>query len=274
MKIAMLEGLLPGFREELRRAGKAERTITKYVRDAQRFLAYAQGIDDVNRETAGEYAGGLRTRCRASTCNSYLISINAFFTYAGHKELRVPLFQMQRRYSRENELTPENYRSMLDALERDGKWESRLILRTLGRTGIRVGELSSITLEAAERGWAEIQMKGKLRQVFLPGELRAELIRFCAGAEGPIFRSRDGKRTVNSAVVWRRLKSAARRAGVEEPRAYPHNLRHMFARVYMETYGNIMELADILGHSSIETTRIYTRTTSAELIRRVEGLPL
>lgn len=274
MKIVMLEGLLPGFGEKLCREGKATRTITKYVRDAQHFLIYAQGVDAVNLETVREYAEILRTRCRASTCNSYLISINAFFAYVGHKELRVPLFQMQRRYSRENELTPENYRSMLAALERDGKWESRLILRTLGKTGIRVGELSYITREAADRGWAEIQMKGKLRQVFLPGELCEELIHFCAGADGPIFRSRDGKSAVNSAVVWRRLKSAARRAGVEEAQVYPHNLRHMFARVYMETYGNIMELADILGHSSIETTRIYTRTTSAELIRRVEGLPL
>ena len=274
MKTVMLERLLPGFCEKLCQEGKAERTIKKYVRDAQHFLIYARSTGVVERETVREYAEILRMRCRASTCNSYLISINAFFTYMGHKELCIPLFQMQRRYSREHELTTENYRSMLAALERDGKWESFLILRTLGRTGIRVGELSSVTREAAERGWAEIQMKGKLRQVFLPRELCEELIHFCAGEEGPIFRSRDGRSAVNSAVVWRRLKSAARRAGVEEARVYPHNLRHMFARVYMETYGNIMELADILGHSSIETTRIYTRTTSAELIRRVDGLPL
>ena len=274
MTVAQMEGRQQDYMRELQHNGKAPRTIAKYTRDIGRFLSFLQPGETITRETVKRYAAFLKTRYCAATCNSYLISIHAFFRYAGQAELIVPLFQIQRRNFLENELNPADYHNMMDALTRAGRQQTKLLLHTLGCTGIRVGELHFVTRKAAECGWVEIQMKGKVRRVFLPNALRRELLAFSAGREGIIFRSKDGTKAINSTVVWRRLKAAARLAGVDEKKVYPHNLRHMFARVYMETYGNIAELADLLGHSSLETTRIYTRSSSTELMRKVSALAL
>lgn len=263
-----------GYVRKLQEDRKAPRTIAKYSRDIDRFLAFARACETIRRETVLQYAAHLKTKYRITTCNSYLISIHTFFRYAEQKDLIVPLYRIQRRNFLEKELNPADYHKMLEALQLAGKTETRLLLRTLGCTGIRVGELSFVTRQAAERGWIEIHLKGKVRRAFIPKELCQELIAFSAGQDDAIFRNKSRSKPVSSSVVWRRLKAAARLAGVDEQLVYPHNLRHMFARTYMETYGNIAELADLLGHSSIETTRIYTRSSSDALLRKVSKLTL
>lgn len=274
MNIQQLKQLQSEYTLELQRNSKAPSTIRKYSRDIKRFLEFSKSCKAITQETVKQYAAFLKTKYCAVTCNSYLISIHAFFRYAGLSELVIPLFRIQRRNFLENELSISEYHRMLTVLDKMGKQETKLLLHTLGCTGIRVGELCFVTRQAVERGWVEIQMKGKVRRIFFPVDLRKELLSFNDGRDGIIFRSKDKTKPMNNSVVWRRLKAAARLAGIDERKVYPHNLRHMFARVYMEAYGNIAELADLLGHSSLETTRIYTRNSSAELLRRVSDLPL
>ena len=274
MNVRQMKQMQTEYVQMLHRNYKSPQTIKKYCRDINRFFAFLQPCETITRESVKQYAAFLKTRYCAETCNSYLISIHSFFRYAGKTEWIVPLFQIQRRNFLENELGISDYFKMLHALDKTGRWETKLLLHTLGCTGIRVSELSFITREAAERGWVEVQMKRKVRRIFLPNKLREELISFSDGRSGIIFRNRAGTKAINSSVVWRRLKAAARLAEVDERKVYPHNLRHMFARVYMEAYGNIAELADLLGHSSLETTRIYTRNSSKELLRKVSALEM
>lgn len=257
-------------------AQKAPRTVDKYTADTQKFLHFL-GSAALDEASVSAYRAFLRSRYQANTCNSYLISLNGFLRFIGRAELVLPLHRLQRRFSLEHELTVADYRRILAALRGEEDPKYYLIARTLAGTGIRVGELPFFTVRALERGWIEAELKGKVRQVFLPTALQTELSAYATRQKitsGPVFLNRARSMPLDASLIWRRLKKAARMVGVPEERAFPHNLRHLFARVYMDTYGNIVELADLLGHSSVETTRIYTRTTSTEKIRRISGLGL
>jgi integrase len=261
----------------LRNTHKAGRTIRKYSSDINAFIRYAKTIRQNPMQAYPAYAGLLRSKYKASTYNSYVISINMFLRYLGLTDCIQPLLKIQKRFSLDHELSKDEYNLLLCCLQRIGDTKYYMIARTLAGTGIRVGELMFITRETVEKGWGEISFKGKVRQIFIPLHLRQELTEYVNRMyieNGAVFLGRNSAAPVNPSTVWRHFKKAAVLAGVDERRVYPHNLRHLFARVYMERYGDIVDLADILGHSSIETTRIYARTSYAEKIRRISELGL
>lgn len=263
----------------LAQSRRAPRTVRKYAADVRAFLRWREGqTDRPLPELLTAYRELLAARYRSTTCNSYLISLNIFLSHLGLEEYRLPLYRVQHPFARETVLTVQEYRNILNCLETAGDRKFYLILRTLAGTGLRVGELPFLSVRTVAQGWAEIRFKRKIRQVFLPLYLKAELLDFAAsqGISGnaPIFQNKRQDGPVDSSCVWRHMKNAARQAGVDPAKAFPHNLRHLFAQTYLDAYGDIVDLADILGHSSIETTRIYTRRSSAEKIRRVSSLGL
>lgn len=278
MDLLQLRLAIDGFSAVLRERRKAPRTVRKYTADVRAFLHWAEGRIDSPEQLLRGYAEQLSRDFKTTTCNSYLISLNAFISYIGRDELRQPLHRVQKRFALEHELDLDEYSRMLNVLRSSGDKKYYLIARTLAGAGIRVGELPFITLGAVRQGWAEVQCKDKVRQIFLPLDLQRELTEYAMTEDrendAPIFQNKREIGPINGSCVWRQLKKAARLAGVDEAKAFPHNLRHLFARTYINTYGNIVELADILGHNSIETTRIYTRTSCQEMIRRVSGLGL
>ncbi len=252
------------------------KTITKYLQDVNRFYIYLHNNTlDFNAVTS--YKKNLMRTYKSTTVNSYLISLNCYWHWLDRDDLCVSLIKCQRSYFSTEELTLSEYRKMIDYAQdcKEQKWY--IIMKCLGATGIRVGELKFISYEAVQSGSAEILFKSKLRTMLIPEKLRAKLLLFCEKENiksGTIFLNSKKKAPLDSSVIWRNLKRIAINAGVDQSKVYPHNFRHMFARTYMKTYHNIVELADILGHSSIETTRIYTKASKETQRNRLNNLEL
>ncbi len=207
-----------------------------------------------------------------------LVSLNAFFRYAGWQECRVKLLKLQRRMFREQarELSREEYGRLLRTAHAQGKERLALLMETICATGIRVSELQYITVENAERGRAEIALKGKIRTILLPAKLCRKLLKYAKKqktASGEIFLTRNGK-PLSRKQIWAEMKALCEKAGVEATKVFPHNLRHLFARTFYQASRNVAQLADVLGHSSIETTRIYLMSTGAEHQQQLERLGL
>ena len=186
--------------------------------------------------------------------------------------------RIQRRLFRDagRELTKSDYQSLLDAACRLGRERLGLLVETIGATGIRVSEVRYITVEAVRQGKAEVSLKGKIRVILLPGKLCRKLLKFAARqktASGAIFRAKSGK-SMSRYQIWPKMKKLCTRAGVDAGEVFPHNLRHLFATAFYRAYKEIVKLADVLGHSSIETTRIYLVTSMAEHRRQLEQLKL
>ena len=205
-----------------------------------------------------------------------LSALNHFFTWCGW-ELHVKALKIQHKLFRdeEKEWSKEEYLRLLDAAwnKSERLW---LLIQTIGSTGIRVSELQYITVEAAKKGRTDIQCKGKTRTILLPLDLRKELLRYAklhGIKNGPIFLTKTG-RVMNRSNIWRALKSLCEAAGVLASKVFPHNLRHLFATTFYEAAKDIARLADVLGHSSINTTRIYIATSGQFHSQIIEGLGL
>ena len=250
--------------EEERSAG----TIEKYVRDVRRFAVWLDG-EEVSRERAAAWRDGLLERGYAPvTINSMVAAVNQFFTFLGWEECKVKALKIQRRLFRDDrrELTREEYQRLLDAAHGLGRERLALLLETICATGIRVSEVKYITLEAAHAGRAEISLKGKLRTILLPGKLCRKLKKYARQqktASGEIFLTRSGK-SLSRRQIWAEMKRLCKAAGVAPSKVFPHNLRHLFARTFYKVCRDVVKLADVLGHSSIETTRIYLISTGSE----------
>ena len=257
---------------------KSGLTIEKYIRDIARFLAFAQNRP-VTKEVVMEYRDSLISRQYAvSSINSMLVALNRYFDYLGLPGLRVKLLKFQRAIfcPEEKELTREEYLRLVREAGKRGDKELSLILQTIASTGIRIGELKDITVSAVKEGKATVRSKNKSRTVFLPGKLRKYLLQYSRERRieaGPVFQTRKGE-AVNRCSVWRKMKELCRGAGVESGKVFPHNLRHLFARAYYQLEKDIAKLSDLLGHSSIETTRIYIMTSGREHRRQMEKLRL
>ena len=213
-----------------------------------------------------------------STVNSMLAAANGFFRFMGWQQLLMkPLAIQKSLFSDERrELTREEYASLVRAAEQAGNRRLSLVIQTICGTGIRVSELEAITVEAVRTGRAEVCNKGKRRTVFLPGKLRKLLEKYLKTqnrTSGPVFVTRTG-RPLNRSNIWRDMKALCESAGVEPSKVFPHNLRHLFARTYYSLEKDLSRLADILGHSSVNTTRIYTAESGAVHARQVERLGL
>ena len=266
------------FERHLRREEKSQNTIQKYLRDVRRFALFAKGAE-VEKQTAIAYKERLlHGNYAARSVNSMLASVNSLFLFLGWHDCRVKTVKLQRQAycSEEKSLSREEYARLCRAAQQKRNQRLNLLLQTLCGTGIRVSELSYITVEAARRGEATVSLKGKVRRVFLVKDLQKKLLRYAAqhGIQaGPIFVTRTG-RPISRTSVWREMKGLCRQAGLNPQKVFPHNLRHLFARTFYGLEKDLAKLADLLGHSSIETTRIYIISTGAEHRRRMEGMRL
>lgn len=261
------------FRKYLVREEKSELTIEKYIRDVRHFLSRL-GEAELTKNSVLEYKSALIGEYAVASVNSMLSSLNCYFEFIGRNDCRVKAIKQQRQtfLSENKELTKEEYGRLLKAAE--GKPRLRLLMQTICSTGIRVSEHRFITVEALKAGYAEVRLKGKHRVVLLPRKLCKVLLRY-AGAQnithGSIFVTATG-RPLNRCNIWAEMKKLCDTAGVSREKVFPHNLRHLFARLYYALEKDIVRLADILGHSSINTTRIYTMESGDTHRRQIERM--
>ena len=263
------------FEHQLRENGASPGTIEKYGRDLRGLAAWLDGRK-VTAETGVRWREALLEKGhRPATVNSMLAAANAFFRCMGWR-FRAKFLRIQRRTFRDpgRELTRGDYVRLVEAADLLGKERLSLLLEAICATGIRVSEVQYLTVEAARAGKAEISLKGKVRTILLPGKLCRKLLRYAKKhktASGEIFLTRSGK-SLSRKQIWAEMKALCRKAGVAAGKVFPHNLRHLFARTFYQASRDVVKLADVLGHSSIETTRIYLLSTGAEHRRFLERL--
>lgn len=254
----------------------SENTKEIYLRQAKVFLDFLEE-STITKKRVIAYKKYLFAKGYAhATVNLYIVAANNFLSYAGYKSFSIRTERLQKRHYPENILDKEEYRKMLDYARESGRLKYYYMMRTLALTGIRISELPGCTVEALARGKFETRNKGRLRVVYLPDKLVSELKEYCAMQSiktGVIFRGNaDG--AIQRTSVYRMLVHLADMAGIPKGKAHPHSFRHLFAITYMEQYSNLFELADILGHSSLETTRIYTATTDEMKRKKMDKLCL
>ena len=266
------------FGAHLRREERAPSSIEKYLRTAGEFAGWLGG-GAVAKEAVLAWKETLLARGLApATVNGRLAALNSLFRFLGWEECRVRLLRLQRRSFRERsrELTREEYLRLLTAARASGRGRLELLMEAVCSTGIRVSEVRYLTVEAARGRRAVVILKGKVRTILLPGKLCRKLLRYAAEqkiASGEIFLT-GGGRSLSRKQIWREMKSLCAAAGVAPSKVFPHNLRHLFATCFYRVCRDIVKLADVLGHSSIETTRVYLLTAGAEHARYLEQLRL
>lgn len=265
------------FAARLREDERSAATVEKYCREAARFAAWLEGRE-VNQVLALEYKAQLAESRTPAGVNGAVAALNKLFSFLGLEGCRLKAVKQQRRIFRDEarELTENEYRRLLAAARRWGNERLLLVMETVCSTGIRISELRFFTVESAKRGRVEVDNKGKRRTVFLPGKLQTLLLRYARKrgiAEGPVFVTRTG-RPLDRSNIWSEMKGLCREAGVEPGKVFPHNLRHLFARTYYGLEKDIVRLADILGHASIETTRIYTMESGYTHRKQLERMRL
>lgn len=266
------------FAQYLRREERSKGTVEKYLRDASAFVRWLNGRP-VTKEAVLLWRDDLLARGYAPvTVNSMLAALHALFRFAGWEECRVKYLKIQRRLFRDEarNLSRGEYARLIAAAQKLGKERLALLLETMGATGIRVSEVKYITVETAAAGQAEIALKGKLRTILIPAKLCRKLQRYARkqkNASGEIFLTRSGK-SLSRRQIWSEMKGLCKYADVNPSKVFPHNLRHLFATVFYQIHRDIAGLADVLGHSSIETTRLYLAVSSTEQARRISRLRL
>ena len=277
-KLQLTEREFDQFEDYLRHDEREESTIEAYLRSLTRFAEWADGRS-VTKELAMEWKTALsESGYRPISVNAMLAAVNKFFTCMGREDCKVKYLKLQRQMFRKSEkdLSKEEYQRLVQAAHEKGDLRMELILETICATGIRVGELKYITLEAVRAGVAEIALKGKIRTILLPHRLCRKLQKYAKQqkiASGKIFLTQDGL-PVSRQSIWTRMKALCEAAGVERSKVFPHNLRSLFARSFYGSCHDVVRLADVLGHSSIETTRIYLMSTGKEYLRQLDKLGL
>ena len=262
----------------LHESEKADGTIEKYLRDVCSFMDWLNG-GSLCKEKIIEWKESLiENGYEPVTINSMLAALNSFFRFIGRTDCCVKFLKIQHKLYRpeDKELTKEEYMRLVKAAENKGDEKLALILETICATGIRVSELKYISVEAVGCGTAEISLKGKIRTIIIPGKLCRKLRKYAGKrkiASGEIFLTGSG-RSINRKQIWAAMKALCKAAKVDSGKVFPHNLRHLFARTFYKVSRDIVKLANVLGHSSIETTRIYLVTTSQEDAKQLELLGL
>lgn len=269
---------IAAFAEHLKNEEKRKNTIEKYVRDSKAFLAFV-GKTKISKETVIEYKNKLLAgNYSARSINSMLASVNSLLSYLGWTDLKVKSIKLQRQIycSEDKILTQAEYKRLVNAAKQKGEERLDLIIQTICSTGIRVSELQYITVDAVKRGEATVSLKGKTRSVFIVGALQKKLLNYIAKqkiSSGSIFVTRTGK-PISRSNIWREMKNLCKQAKVNSKKVFPHNLRHLFARTFYEIEKDIAKLADVLGHSNINTTRIYIISTGTEHRKKMEHMRL
>ena len=292
--VKITKEMLETYRDYLQDEERSGATVEKYLRDVKAFVGYLdgrenRGADDddgrmvdrgrtLDKEVIREYKNYLKDRYKITSANSMLAAINSFLVFLGRAEWKVKLFKIQRaQYSRpELEMTEKDYERLVLAARKNGDTKMSMLIQTIGSTGVRISELKFITVESLKTGRAEIYNKGKSRVVLLPVELTKVLGKYCrkAGiASGSIFVTKHGN-PVDRSNVSKKMKQLGRVAGVDAAKIFPHNFRHLFARMFYSIEKDVVRLMDLLGHSSISTTRIYTMTTEDQPRRQMSRMKL
>ncbi len=265
------KGSLEDYRAYLKSRDMKPNTVEKYIRDIRKFLVFIQN-DKLDHDAVVRYREYLLSRYKDTSTNSMLVALNGYLKYIGKKECRISLLKIQRQFfvDESRELTREEYNRLVKQADKEGNQRLSYIIQTIGSLGIRVSELSYITVESLSQKAVCINSKGKIRYILLTASLVKLLKAYCTQEKrvsGSIFVTRTG-RPVDRRNIWSSMKALCRRAGVDESKVFPHNLRHLFARCFYEKEKDIVRLADYLGHSSVETTRRYTMTSQIEECRK------
>ncbi len=251
----------------------ADSTIRLYIREARRLLEWA-GHDLKGKQQVIRYKKELERHCSTSTVNLKVTAVNRYLSFFGRPDWRVRQKKQQKGRNLETVITETEYRALEEYLLRTGQQKYYAVLKTLALTGIRVSELQYITVEHVRKGYASIENKGKIREIYISDSLRRIVLEYCreAGiAGGAVFRGNKGL-PISRVAVWKKFNQMAEKTGIPKEKLHPHSFRHYFALRYMDQYGNLFELADILGHSSLETTRIYLSSSIEDKRRRLDGL--
>lgn len=261
----------------LRNEERSSATICQYERDVLCFFSFLN-LNELTKEAVLQYKQELMKEYQPVSVNVKLSALNSFFSFIGREDLKLKLLKIQKSVycPEEKELSKSEYFRLVQAAERKKNRKLALLLQTICGTGIRVSEVKYITAEAVYCGEAVIQLKGKTRTILLPKRLQKKLKNYLKReriVEGPVFITRTG-RPLDRSNIWKMMKNLCRDAGVDEKKVFPHNLRHLFARCFYSIDKDIARLADILGHSSINTTRIYIITSGTEHRRHLDALEL
>ena len=269
--------LINNFKIHIYEEEKSGNTIEKYMRDIRFFREWLQdrGID---KSVVIEYKKELCRRYAVKSVNSMLSSINAFFVFMGWHDLKVKTLKIQRRIfaDKSRELSKAEYERLLFAAKDKKNERLYYLMQTIASTGLRVSEIKYVTCEAVKQGQAVINCKGKIRQIFLPKKLCRMLKGYIKSRNiksGSVFVTRTG-RPLDRCAIWKMMKDLCESAGVSKDKVFPHNFRHLFARTFYSLQIDIVRLADILGHSSVETTRLYTMESGTEHIKQLQRLGL
>ncbi len=269
--------IIKKFKEYLIDEEKSKATIEKYIRDLTVFGCWLGGAE-LNKTKVLGYKEYIISKYAPASVNSILSSLNSFFDFIGEYGLKVKNLKIQKQIfaKNEKELTKAEYDRLLAAAKAEGNQKLNLLMQTICATGIRVSELKYITVEVLKDGRADVNMKGKLRVIIIPKELCRMLKKYAAEqkiSSGSIFVTKTG-RPLDRTNIWKLMKSLCESANVDKGKVFPHNLRHLFARTFYSIEKDIVRLADILGHSSVNTTRIYTMETWEICRRQVQRLGL
>ena len=271
------EEMKMNFKQHLIEDERSNATISKYMHDVECFERFANG-KEVNKALVIDYKNNLSRNYELSSANSMLAALNSFFRFVGLTDCIVKQFHIQRKiYCEESkELSRNEYVQLANAARRKGDMRLFMLIQTICGTGIRVSELKFFTVESVRSGKVTITCKNKTRTVFIVTKLREKLLEYANSkniSSGCIFVTKSGK-NLNRSNVWRELKQLCKSAGVSPTKVFPHNLRHLFARTFYRMEKDIAKLADLLGHSSIDTTRVYIISTGAEHRQQMENMRL
>ena len=277
MERIITNSMIGDFESYLRSDEKSGNTIEKYLRDVRAFCTFAEARE-ISKAVVMEFKSSLVENYEITSANSMIAAVNAFLRFMGWVDCCIKQFKVQKKTfcSEEKELTKAEYVRLVNAAKAEGNERLNLILQTICGTGIRVSELQFVTVEAVRKGEAIVSCKNKTRTVFIVRELQKKLLNYIKAkgiTTGCIFITKSGK-TMNRCNIWREMKALCEQAGVSPNKVFPHNLRHLFARTFYGIEKDIAKLADILGHSNINTTRIYIITTGAEHKRKMENMRL
>ncbi len=278
MKHRLTRGKMQGYLARLAQEERSQATLEKYARDLRVFYGFLPQDKGVDKKTILAYKELLVTRYAPASVNSMLASVNGLMGYCCWHECRVKPLKIQRNAFQQpdQELTKQEYFRLVETAREQGNPKIALLLQSVGSTGVRASEVQYLTVEAARRGRAVIRLKGKVRTILLPKQLCRELLEYAKTQKirsGEVFLTRNG-RGMNRKEIWAAFKRLCTHAGVPAGKVFPHNLRHLFARTFYAIRRDLAKLADVLGHSSIETTRIYLVSTWEEHVHYLDKMQL
>lgn len=276
--VQMDKNMLDRFKAHLEEQECSCATIKKYCHDVQVLSDFCHGEVKEKAQLIAFKKFLQESGYAASSINSMLAATNRFLTFVGYANWKLRFLKIQRSnfVSQDKELSRIEYEKMVRTAQKRGDDRMSALLQTICTTGIRVSEIRAITVESLRKGRAELHSKGKIRFILLPRQLCKMLKQYCKRhgiIKGYVFVTKRGH-VLNRSNIWRMMKNLAKASKIEVKKVFPHNLRHLFARCYYKRYKDIVRLADILGHSSINTTRIYTTKSQYEQQRQMECLCL